>query len=70
MVMENNMDLIEQTIERLESEGIDNLNNWFTDCNLKKEVFLQLAYDAKMIFDQENIEWKNEFSYRYKKSMP
>ena len=27
-----NADLIEQTIERLKSDGIDNLNKWITTC--------------------------------------
>ena len=63
--MENNIDLVEQSIERLESEGIDILNNWIT-CQrfAKKEVFLQLAYETKLDFDQDPIEFKDEFGYR------
>ena len=60
------IDIIKQTIELfLESDGIDHLNNWITDCNYKeKEAFLQLAYDPWAIFDPEKVEWKYDFKYR------
>ena len=53
-----NTDLIEQTIERLKSDGIDNLNKWITTCT-EEEVFLQLVYEPKEV-NSEN----NEFKYR------
>ena len=55
-----NTDLIEQTIERLKSDGIDNLNKWITTCTNKEDVvFLQLVYEPKEV-NSEN----NEFKYR------
>ena len=55
-----NADLIEQTIERLKSDGIDNLNKWITTCTNKEDVvFLQLVYEPKEV-NSEN----NEFKYR------
>ena len=62
-----NADLIEQTIERLKSDGIDNLNKWITTCT-EEEVFLQLVYEPKEVNSENNrrLSWLNILLFHYR----